>query len=186
MITSNGNMGHNLQETIALLSRTPATLDIWLRGLPEIWTNRSEGEGTFTALDVVGHLIYTDREDWLPRAHKILEFGEAQPFDPFDRKGHVKESAGKSLDQLLDEFTQVRAEALDHLRSFNLQPEDLERRGRHPALGAVTMSELLATWAGHDLTHLHQLSRIMASQYREAVGPFADYLGVMKCGGHGT
>ncbi|MGZ4790025.1 MAG: DinB family protein [Terriglobales bacterium] len=178
-------MGHNLEETIALLGRTPATLNSLLRDLPETWTHRNEGDGTFTAYDVVGHLIYADREDWLPRARRILEHGEAKPFDAFDHMGHVKQSKGKSLSQLLDEFLTVRAEALDQLRALNLHASDMERRGRHPALGPVTMSELLATWAGHDLTHLHQVSRIMAHQYREVVGPFAEYLGVMKCGGHG-
>jgi hypothetical protein len=177
-------MEHNLDYSIALLSRTPRTLDAWLRSLPETWTHSNEGAGTFTAYDVVGHLIYGDREDWVPRARRILEFGEAKPFDPFDRMGHVKQSEGKSLDQLLDEFSKVRAEALDQLRALNLASLDMQRRGRHPALGTVTMSELLATWAAHDLTHLHQLSRIMAHQYREAVGPWVEYLGVMKCAGH--
>ncbi len=178
-------MPHNLDDTIALLVRTPATFNSLLRDLPESWTHRNEGDGTFTAYDVVGHLIYADREDWLPRARRILEHGEAKPFDAFDRMGHVKQSTGKSLNQLLDEFETARAEAIDQLRALNLRAEDMRRRGRHPALGSVTMSELLATWAGHDLTHLHQVSRIMAHQYREAVGPFAEYLGVMKCGGHG-
>ena len=178
-------MGHKLDDTIALLSRTPATFDALLRNLPEGWTQSNEGDGTFTAYEVVGHLIYADREDWIPRARRILEHGEAKAFDAFDRMGHVKQSAGKSLPQLLDEFRQVRDKALDQLRGLNLRAQDMERRGRHPALGTVTMSELLATWAAHDLTHLHQVSRIMAHQYREVVGPFAEYLGVMKCGGHG-
>ena len=178
-------MAHNLEDTIALLARTPATFNALLRDLPEIWTRRNEGDGTFTACDVVGHLIYADREDWLPRARRILGHGEAKPFDAFDRMGHVKQSSGKSLSQLLDEFAAIRVEALDQLRALNLRAEDMNRRGLHPALGAVTMSELLATWAGHDLTHLHQLSRIMAHLYRNAVGPFAEYLGVLKCGGHG-
>jgi len=178
-------MGHKLDDTIALLSRTPATFDALLRNLPEGWTQSNEGDGTFTAYEVVGHLIYADREDWIPRARRILEHGEAKAFDPFDRRGHVKQIAAKSLPQLLDEFRQVRDEALDQLRGLNLRAQDMERRGRHPALGTVTMSELLATWAAHDLTHLHQVSRIMAHQYREVVGPFAEYLGVMKCGGHG-
>jgi len=157
-------------------------LDAWLRGLPEVWTQRNEGEGTFTAFDIVGHLVYADREDWIPRVRRILESGETRAFDPFDRRGQVTQIEGKSLGQLLDEFAQVRSEALDQLRGLQLKAEDLERRGRHPALGAVTMSELLATWAAHDLTHLHQLSRVLAHQYRGTVGPFAEFLGVMKCG----
>jgi uncharacterized damage-inducible protein DinB len=179
-------MEHDLEKTIALLSRTPAALGGLLRDLPENWTHRGEGEGTWTVFDVVGHLIYADRENWLPRARKILQFGEAQPFDPFDRLGHVKESQGKSLSQLLDEFAVVRAGCLNGLRALNLKPEQVTKRGRHPALGPVTLSELLATWAAHDMTHLHQISRILAHQYRDAVGPFAAYLGVLQCGGHSS
>jgi hypothetical protein len=148
------------------------------------WTLRNEGENSWSAFDVVGHLIHADRTDWMPRAKTILQFGESRSFDAFDRLGQVRESQGKSLGQLLDEFGRVRSKNLDELRTLNLRPEDLDRRGRHPALGAVTLSELLATWAAHDLTHLHQISRVMAHQYREAVGPFSAYLGVMQCAGH--
>jgi hypothetical protein len=157
-----------------------------MRDLPEIWTLRNEGEKSWSAFDVVGHLIHADRTDWMPRAKTILQFGETRPFESFDRLGHVRGSQGKSLPQLLDEFARVRSEKLDELRALNLRQEDLERRGRHPALGTVTLSELMATWAAHDLTHLHQISRIMAYQYREAVGPFSTYLGVMQCAGHSS
>ncbi|MGA8742664.1 MAG: DinB family protein [Terracidiphilus sp.] len=177
-------MKHDLQDTVALLSRTPAAFDALLRGLPELWTHRDEGVGTFTVVDVVGHLIHADKADWIPRARMILEHGEAKPFEPFDRWGHVEICRGKTLAQLLDEFARVRTGRLDELRALNLKPEQLELRGRHPSLGPVTLSNLLATWAAHDLTHLHQVSRIMAHQYREAVGPFADFLGVLKCEGH--
>jgi DinB superfamily len=177
---------HNLENTISLLTRTPAALDALLRDLPEAWTLRNEGNETWTAFDVVGHLIYADRTDWMPRAKTILQFGDKQPFAPFDRLGHVRESQGKSLAELLDEFARVRAESIAELRALALQPKDLERSGRHPALGAVTLSELLATWAAHDLTHLHQVSRIMAHQYRQFVGPFGAYLGVMQCAGHSS
>ncbi|HEY7403041.1 MAG TPA: DinB family protein [Candidatus Angelobacter sp.] len=174
----------NLQETISLLTRTPATLNALLRDLPETLTLRNEGGSSWTPLDIVGHLIHADRTDWMARAKKIVQFGETQPFDPFDRLGQVRESQGKSLAQLLDEFGRVRSEKLNELRGLNLQPEDLKRRGRHPALGAVTLAELLATWATHDLTHLHQITRVMAYQYREAVGPWSAYLGVLHCEGH--
>jgi DinB superfamily len=122
----------------------------------------------------------------MPRVKMILEFGETRAFEKFDRLGQVNESRGKSLAQLLDELVRVRAENLDELRALNLQREDLNRRGRHPSLGVVTLSQLLATWAAHDLTHLHQLSRIMAHQYREAVGPWNAYLGVLQCAGHSS
>jgi len=184
----------SLSDAVAVLTRTPATLDALLRGMPELWARRNEGrskEGrsdpakdTWSAFDIMGHLIVGERTDWMARARIILEHGEARPFDPFDRFAQVKESQGKSLEQLLDEFARLRKANLAALQALNLQPEDLTRRGRHPELGVVTLSQLLATWAAHDLTHLHQLSRVMAHQYRDAVGPWSAYLGVLKCNGH--
>jgi hypothetical protein len=177
-------MNDQLPDSIALLARTPAALNALLRDLPETWTLRNEGENTWNVFDVVGHLNHGERTDWMPRARTILQFGEAKPFEPFDREAHGRESQGKSLGQLLDEFATLRTENLAELRALNLKPDDLARRGRHPALGLVTLSELLATWAAHDLTHLHQFSRVMAYQYREAVGPWTRFLGVMQCAGH--
>jgi hypothetical protein len=177
---------HNLPDTIAVLSRTPAALDALLRDLPEVWTRRSEDGDTWSAFDVIGHLIHGERTDWMPRAKIILQFAETRAFDPFDRFAQRKESEGKSLGQLLDEFVFLRAANLDELKALKLTPEDLGRRGRHPALGSVTLSQLLATWAAHDLTHLHQVSRIMAHQYRAAVGPWSAYLGVLHCEGHSS
>jgi len=179
-------MEFNLPETIALLNRTPAVLNSFLRGLPERWTQSNEGQGTWNAFDIVGHLIHGERTDWMPRVRIILTDGENRPFEPFDRFAQATWSQGKSLTQLLDEFARLRQENLAALEALHLQPGDLERRGRHPALGVVTLSELLATWAAHDLTHLHQLSRVMASQYREAVGPWSAYLGVLQCTGHSS
>jgi len=173
----------NLQEAIAVLGRTAATLDALLRGLPDSWVRSNEGNDTWNAFVIVGHLIVGERTDWMPRVRIILERGEARPFDPFDRSAE-SEIQGKSLEQLLDEFARLRRENLAALQALNLQPDDLARRGRHPALGAVTLAELLATWVVHDLTHLHQLSRVMAHQYRDAVGPWNVYLGVLKCAGH--
>lgn len=177
---------HNLSDTVAVLARTPATLNTLLRDLPEIWTIRNEGGDTFNATQVIGHLVHGERADWVPRVKMILDFGETRAFEPFDRRGHERELQGRSLAQLLDEFARVRAENLDKLRALNLKPEDMERRGKHPSLGPVTMSQLLATWVAHDLTHIHQVSRIMAHQYRETVGPWTEYLGVMKCDGHSS
>jgi DinB superfamily len=177
-------MEHNLDNTISLLTRTPAALNALLRDLPESWTLRNEGDDTWSAFDVVGHLIHCELDDWMPRAKRILQFGDTQPFAPFDRWGFVRESEGKSLPQLLDEFARLRSENLGHLHAMNLRQEDFARQGRHPGLGVVTLSQLLATWAAHDLTHLHQISRVMAHQYRKAVGPWSAYLGVMQCAGH--
>jgi hypothetical protein len=177
-------MAHKLDQTISLLERTPAALNALLRDLPDEWTGRSEGANTWSAFDVVGHLIHGERTDWIPRARRILESGESKPFDRFDRFAQERESEGKSLAQLLDEFASLRAEKLDELRAMNLTEDDLKRRGMHPVLGTVTLSELLATWAAHDLTHLHQIARIMAHQYRDVVGPWTRFLGVMQCAGH--
>ena len=116
----------------------------------------------------------------------ILEFGDARAFEPFDRFGQERESKGKSLPELLDEFARLRAQNLQQLRALNLWPKDLERRGKHPALGIVTLDQLLATWAVHDMTHVHQISRILAHQYREATGPWSEYLGVLQCAGHSS
>jgi len=179
-------MEHDLQDTVSLLARTPAALDALLRDLPEAWTLRNEGEDTWSVFDVVGHLIHGERTDWMPRAKVILQFGETRTFEPFDRLGQGRESQGKPMRQLLDEFARLRAENLDELRDLNLGREELGLRGQHPALGVVTLSELLATWAVHDLTHLHQISRVMAHQYREAVGPWSRYLGVLQCAGHSS
>lgn len=177
-------MKHNLEQTISLLAHTPAALNALLRDLPETWTLVNEGESSWSAFEVVGHLVHAERTNWIPRMKSILQFGESQAFASFDREGQKREIEGKSLGQLLDDFARLRAENLEKLRQLNLREEDLARRGMHPALGAVALSELLATWATHDLTHLHQISRIMASQYRETVGPFAKYLGVLQCAGH--
>jgi hypothetical protein len=132
----------------------------------------------------MGQLIVGERTDWIPRLPLILEKGEARQFDPFDRLAQFEESQGKSLDQLLDDFARLRRENLATLQTLNLQPEDWTRSGKHPSLGVVTLSELEATWAVHDFTHIHQLSRVMAHQYRNAVGPWSAYLGVLQCAGH--
>ena len=194
-------MPHNLDHTIALLTRTPATLNAMLRDLPDDWILGNEGEKngsgktgdektggikTWSPFDVVGHLIHGERTDWMPRAKMILEFGETKTFVPFDRWAQERESQGKSLPQLLDEFARLRVENLNQLSALNLQPEQLALRGRHPALGVVTLSQLLATWAAHDLTHVHQISRVMAHQYRDHVGPWSAFLGVLHCTGHSS
>jgi len=179
-------MQADLNDTIALLARTPAALNSLLRDLPDAWTMRNEGADTWTVYDVVGHLTYGEKADWLPRVKMILEYGDSRSFVPFNRLGQIEATQGKNLPELLDEFARLRSENLNQLRSLDLKPEDLDRRGRHPSLGAVTLSQLLATWAGHDLTHLHQLSRIMAYQYRDAVGPWSAFLGVLQCAGHSS
>jgi hypothetical protein len=177
-------MGQELENIIALLERTPAALDALLRGLPEVWTETNEGGDTWSVSTVVAHLIHCEHEDWMPRAGHILRGVESAPFPPFDRDGHVRYKGNKTLPQLLDEFARARVKGLEELRALKLAAVDLERRAMHPTFGSVTLSELLATWAAHDLTHVHQISRIMAHQVREAVGPWVRFLGVMQCAGH--
>jgi hypothetical protein len=179
-------MEHNLENTISLLTRTPAALNALLRDLPETWTSRNEGETSWNAIEIVRHLVHAEVNNWMQRAKIILTFGESQAFEPFVRRADERKIDKESLGQLLDEFARLRAKNLDELRSLNLRPEDLKRKGLHPALGVVTLSELLATWVSHDLTHLHQMSRVMAYQYREIVGPFCQFLGVLKCDGHSS
>lgn len=177
-------MPHNLQDSIALLTRMPLVLDALLRDLPEVWTGHNEGGESWSVREIVGHLIYCERDDWMPRARVILKSGENAPFPPFDRLGFVPLIQGKTLAYLLGEFARLRNHNLRELKGWNLGEAELAKRGKHPVFGRVTLSQMLATWAAHDLTHLHQISRVMAYQYREAVGPWSAYLGVMQCQGH--
>lgn len=168
-----------LDEALPILTRTPATLDTLLRGLPEGWTKAHEGGETWSAFDVIGHLIHCERTDWIPRTRIILEHGESRTFDPFDRFAQFEESKGKTLDGMLDEFAVMRAESLSTLAAMNLTGADLDRRGRHPAFGEVTLGQLLACWTTHDLGHIAQIVRAMAKQYTDAVGPWEQYLSIL-------
>jgi hypothetical protein len=170
-------MEFHLEEGIDILRRTPETLRVMLKDLPPAWATNNEGENTWSPYDVVGHLIHGEEADWIPRARIILEHGEAQAFTPFDRFAQFEKSKGKSLNELLDEFASLRQNNLAALADLHLTPEQLSLPGKHPELGNVTLGQLLATWAAHDLTHLHQVSRVMAHQYREVVGPWTRYLG---------
>jgi hypothetical protein len=169
-----------MDEAVAVLARTPAVLDALLRGLPEGWTNAHEGGETWSPFDVVGHLIHCERADWILRARIILEHGESRTFDPFDRFAQFKESEGKTLDGMLDEFAALRAGCLRDLASMHLTDADLDRRGRHPAFGEVTLGQLLATWTAHDCGHISQIVRVMARQYTDAVGPWKQYLSILS------
>jgi hypothetical protein len=179
-------MEDKLQDSIALLERTPAALNALLRALPVSMIRSGEGEGTWSIFDVLGHLVDCEHVNWMPRARTIRAQASQEAFPPFARDGHLREGSGKSLEELLDAFAAIRAENLRELCDWKLRPADLELQGLHPAFGAVTLSQLLATWATHDLTHLHQISRILAYPYRQAVGPWVKYLGVLHCNGHGS
>ena len=169
----------DLEQALAVLARTPAVLDAWLRDLPEAWTKCDEGVETFSAFDVVGHLVHGERADWMPQLARILEHGESQAFEAFDRFAQREESRGKTIERLLDEFAQLRRVNLTKLRSLKLDAARLELRGRHPALGIVTVRELLATWVVHDLNHVAQIARVMSKRYVNDVGPWKAYLPVL-------
>jgi uncharacterized damage-inducible protein DinB len=165
-----------LSDAVPVLRRTPAVLRAWLGDLPDTWTTSNESPDTWSPYDIVGHLIHGERTDWIPRAELLLAHGESRPFTPFDRFAQFKESRGKSLHELLEIFSELRAQNLARLESLRLTPADLERRGRHPELGPVTLGQLLATWVAHDLNHLGQIARVMGRQYTGAVGPWLAYL----------
>jgi hypothetical protein len=169
-----------LEECLAVLTRTPATLDALLRDLPEAWIAAAEGPATWSPYMVIGHLIHAERTDWMPRLAIILEHGPGRLFDAFDREAQFRESNGKSLSTLLDEFSGWRRNSLTRLRALDLQPAQLELKGTHPELGPVTVRQLLATWTAHDLAHILQVARVMARRYKQETGPWAAYLSVMK------
>ena len=169
-----------MEEGIAILSRTPSTLDALLRGLPDGWIAANEGGETWSPFDVIGHLIHGERTDWIPRVKIVLEHGESRAFDRFDRLAQFAESDGRTLAGLLDEFATLREVNLRELASLQLTDADLDRRGRHPQLGVVTIRQLVATWVAHDLDHVMQISRVLARQYADEVGPWRAYLRIIS------
>ncbi len=169
-----------LDEALPLLRRTPAALRALLTGLPDAWTRATEGPGTWSPFDVVGHLVHGERTDWVPRVEHILRHGDAAPFPPFDREAMLAASRGLTLAELLDTFERLRRESLDRLAALNLAETDLERTGLHPELGVVTMRQHLATWVAHDLTHLVQIERVMARRCADAVGPWRAHLSILQ------
>ncbi len=168
-----------LDEAMAQLRCTPAVLRAWLGDLPEPWLMADEGPDTFSPRDILAHLIFGERSDWLARVRIILEHGEARPFDPFDRHGFLAEARTWVLDDLLREFERLRAANLTALVSLKLGEADFARRGTHPGLGVVTLQQLLSTWVVHDLGHIAQIARVMAKRYKADVGPWVDYLPVL-------
>ena len=172
-------MEFQLNHALEVLERTPATFRALLGGLPPAWTAPNEGPETFSAFDNLGHLIHGERTDWIPRARIILAQGENRRFEPYDRFAQYRESQGKSVADLLDEFQALRAENLETLRGWRLGERELALQGEHTALGPVTLRQLLSTWVAHDLGHLAQTARVMAKQYRDEVGPWRAYLPVL-------
>jgi len=171
-------MQFDIQKAIPVLERTPQVIESLLYGLADEWLYSNEGGDTWTPFDIVAHLIFGEKTDWIPRTKIILGAG-SKLFVPFDMEGHVQESRGKTMGQLLDEFKVLRKDNLALLKGINFSSETLDQTGIHPQLGAVTLRQLLAAWVVHDLTHIHQLSRVMAKQYEEAVGPWKQFMGVL-------
>jgi hypothetical protein len=172
-------MEFDLTHALEVLERTPATFRALLGGVTEAWTAPNEGPETFSPFDNVGHLIHGERRDWMERARIILAQGENRRFEPYDRFAQYRESQGKSMADLLDEFARLRAENLEALRGWGLTERELALQGVHPALGTVTLRQLLSAWVVHDLGHIAQTTRVMARQYRDAVGPWRQYLPVL-------
>lgn len=172
-------MHFDLPLALAQLERTPAVFRAMLAGLPDDWVMPNEGPETFSAFDNLGHLIHGERTDWIPRLRIIMQQGEARTFEPYDRFAQYRESKGKSLAVLLNEFASLRAANLITLRSFDIGPRELALTGEHPSLGTVTLANLLSTWVVHDLGHVAQTARVMAKQWREEIGPWRGYLPVV-------
>src|SRR5262245_31196646 len=175
-------MEFRFDHAVPVLERTPRALRDLLHDLPPHWTSATEGAGTWSPFDVVGHLIHGERTNWVPRVEHILAHGDAVTFPVFDRKAMFTASKGLALSELLDAFEQLRTASLTRLHQLALTDADLERRGRHPEFGIVTMRQHLATWVAHDLGHISQIVRVMARQYTDAVGPWRVYLSILKSG----
>ena len=167
-----------IEDVVRILEATPDILIAWLSNLPEAWVAANNGKDTWSAYDIVGHLIHGEITDWIPRAEIILSNRDNREFEPFDRFAMFEESKGKSIQDLLEEFRKLRGTSLDTLHSLSLTISDLDRTGFHPSLGEVTLRELLATWAVHDLSHLGQIAQVLARQYSGEVGPWIEFLGI--------
>ncbi len=173
-------MKFEFAKSYEILERTPAVLNHLLTGLHDDWIMKNEGPETFSPYDVIGHLIHGEKTDWRDRTTRILEFGVSKSFEPFDRFAQFEASKGKPLSQLLDEFEKLRAENIQWLRSLNISEHDLDKKGLHPVLGEVTLRQLLSTWVIHDLTHIAQITRVMAKQYKEEIGPWIEFFRIMS------
>ncbi|MGB5895930.1 MAG: DinB family protein [Ignavibacteriaceae bacterium] len=170
----------NLKEATEILERTSTVLISLLSGLSDKWIYNNEGGESWNPFDIVGHMIHGEKKDWIQRAKIILEYGEEKPFEPFDRFAQFKDSEDKTLNDLLEEFAKLRKENIDVLNKLNLDENDFNKTGIHPDFGKVTLKQLLSTWVVHDLSHIRQISRVMAKQYKNGIGPWEKYLPVIN------
>ena len=178
-ITNDNKMKYSLERSYEILDRTPVVLQDLLSGLPDDWVMPNEGPETFSPYDVIGHLVHGEKTDWTVRTKMILEFGNTKTFEKYDRFAQYEESKGKSLQQLLDEFAAIRKENMVWFKALNLTEDDLDKQGLHPVLGDVTLRHLLATWVVHDLTHIAQITRVMAKQYKTEMGPWPQFFRIL-------
>lgn len=172
-------MQYDVEKAIEILERTPKVLNELLNGISEEWIRNNEGENTWSPFDVVGHLIHGEKTDWLQRTKIILEYGTEQAFEPFDRFAQYEVSKGKTISELLSEFEKLRSENMKVFKTMDLT-DNLGKKGKHPELGVVTLSNLLSSWVVHDLGHISQITRVMAKQYKEEVGVWTQYMGILK------
>lgn len=173
-------MEFNLSSSLEILVRTPNVLWSLLQGLSADWTTANEGAATWSAFDVLGHLIDAEKSDWIPRIKILLSDDDQRRFAPFERRAHFSENEGKSLELLLIEFQEVRLQNVTFLQAQALARTDFKRQAVHPAFGDVTFAQLLSTWVVHDLNHIGQITRVMAKQYKTAVGPWIEYLRILQ------
>ena len=172
-------MKFDINKSIEILARTPTTIESLLTGLSDDWLRNNEGENTWSPYDIVGHLIYGEKTDWIPRARIILSKEGNKTFEPFDRFAQLREPQDRSIEELLHKFKVLRAENLQEVRSLQINDQKLSEQGVHPELGTVNLKELLAAWIVHDLGHISQITRVMAKQYGSEVGPWVKYLGIL-------
>ncbi len=173
-------MEFNLQQSLPILERTPVVIKYLLQDLDDEWIMNNEGGDTWSPYDVVGHLIHGENHDWITRVKITLRNDGNNHYEPFNRTAMFEESKGKSLSLLLQEFEEARGNSLAQLKQLNIQPQDLDKTAIHPSFGIVTLRQLLSTWVAHDLSHIVQISRTMAKQYKDEIGPWKEYLSVMK------
>ena len=167
-------------DVFEILKSTPDTVRMLLQDVPDHWLACDEGPDTFSPIDVVGHLVHGEEADWIPRAKIILEHGESVPFEPFDRFGFRKKYGGMDLDELLDEFENRRTRNIEELIQLDPSEEQLQLTGMHPELGRVTLGQLIATWAVHDLVHINQITRVMVKHSADAIGPWTKYVSLLQ------
>ncbi|KXK49588.1 MAG: DinB superfamily protein [Chlorobi bacterium OLB5] len=172
-------MNFSIERSLEILSRTPDSLEVLLSGLNDVWISNNEGPDTWSPYDIVGHLVHGEKTDWMERTDIILNRKDKH-FRPFDRFAQFTESKGKTLNDLLKEFKQLRMNNIKTLKSLNLNEEKLNLKGIHPKFGEVTLKQLLSTWTIHDLNHISQICRVMAKQYKEAAGPWIEYLPILN------